>query len=172
MYDLIICAENDEIYAMLNEQLNSHRYTDSGFDIPVIAQTIILPAKAHSFNLGIKVSAHYNGDEDCIPCLLLPRSSIYKTPYRMANSIGLIDSGYRGEVQAKVDILQDELTQDEGAIYVTKGTRMFQLVRPDFMPWCNIRITQDPNDLIPAEDDRGVGGFGSTGLQLENHNRT
>jgi len=29
---------------------------------------------------------------------IVPRSSIYKTPLRMANSIGVIDSGYRGEI--------------------------------------------------------------------------
>ena len=39
------------------------------------------------------------------PCsfLLLPRSSISKTPLRLSNSVGLIDAGYRGELQAPVD---------------------------------------------------------------------
>lgn len=173
---LYIYAENDDLYGMLKTQLKNHRWSDSGFDIPVLSQSIKLPSKQHSFNLGIKVAAvttdNVCGDIYNVPCLLLPRSSIYKTPYRMANSIGLIDSGYRGEVQAKVDIMQDECTNDEGVIYVTKGTRMFQIVRHDFLPWNKIEIVDNIEDLPNGNDDRGAGGFGSTGLQLENHNRT
>ena len=36
--------------------------------------------------------------------LLFPRSSIFKTPYRLANCVGVIDSGYIGEIMFKFDI--------------------------------------------------------------------
>ena len=43
--------------------------------------------------------------DDYLPTsyMLVPRSSISKTPLRMANSIGIIDAGYRGEIMAAVD---------------------------------------------------------------------
>ena len=49
----------------------------------------------------------------------MPRSSISKTPLRLANSIGLIDGGYRGEL-----MLCDNV---EGALYGRKGKRLFQM---------------------------------------------
>ena len=39
---------------------------------------------------------------------LFPRSSISKTPLRLANSIGLIDGGYRGELVGMVDNIYDK----------------------------------------------------------------
>jgi len=53
---------------------------------------------------------------------LFPRSSISKTPLRLANSIGLIDGGYRGEIVAMVDNIYDEDYE------VKEGERYFQLV--------------------------------------------
>ena len=37
----------------------------------------------------------------------MPRSSISKTPLRLANSIGLIDGGYRGEIMAPCDNIKN-----------------------------------------------------------------
>lgn len=83
---------------------------------------------------------------------LLPRSSIYKTPLMMANSVGVIDRTYRGELMAPV--------RSEGPEYdVDVGERYFQIVAPD-MGWISeVRIV----DSLP-ETVRGEGGFGSTGL--------
>jgi dUTP pyrophosphatase len=81
----------------------------------------------------------------------------------MCNSIGLIDAGYRGEVKAMADNLDNE------NIRIEEGTRMFQICQHNFLPWKNIVIV---NELPAPPDNRGSGGFGSTGLQLENHPRT
>lgn len=166
---LYIYAENTELRSLLEEQLNKHRDTDSGFDIPMLPQTInVHDENVHSFSLGIRVAAT-NSRSETLPCLLLPRSSIYKTPFRLCNSIGLIDSGYRGDVQAKVDIwaclAYSTLTLD-------KGTRLFQIVQHNFLPWSNIVIVETLDALPKALDNRGDGGFGSTGLQTEIHTRT
>ena len=53
---------------------------------------------------------------------LMPRSSISKTPLRLANSIGLIDGGYRGELMAMCDNIKQE------AYTVENGQRLFQIV--------------------------------------------
>jgi len=161
---LYIRAENPELRDMIQKQIDSHRFTDSGFDIPMVAQNIDLSEKVNAFSLGISVAATFAGNSK--PCLLLPRSSIYKTPFRLCNSIGLIDAGYRGEVKAMVDNMNPE---EETTIRYDSGTRLFQICQHNFLSWTNIVLT----DELPAPpDDRGSGGFGSTGLQLENHPRT
>jgi dUTPase len=78
------------------------------------------------------------------------------TYFRLSNSIGLIDIGYRGIVKAKVDIIPSNHPQHE----IEGGTRYFQICRHNFMPWDKIEIVQT---LPSASDDRGEGGFGSTG---------
>lgn len=83
--------------------------------------------------------------------MLLPRSSLSKTPMRLANSVGLIDAGYRGVLMAAVDVSRD--------CVVKEGDRYFQLVRPDLLPWNTIHIVEE----IPGGPTlRGEGGFGST----------
>ena len=83
--------------------------------------------------------------------LLIPRSSTWKTPLRMPNSVGVIDSDYRGEVCA---LLQNthHLTWT-----VEAGERLVQGV---IVPVPSVQI-QEVEEL--SETSRGVGGFGSTG---------
>ena len=83
---------------------------------------------------------------------MFPRSSISKTPYRLANSVGIIDSGYRGHLMGKVDRVYDV----ECPIAV--GDRMFQVCAPDLSPFERV-VLVDSLD----ETERGSGGFGSTG---------
>jgi hypothetical protein len=82
---------------------------------------------------------------------LVPRSSIYKTGLMMANSIGTIDKGYRGELKAPVWSMT-------GQSNVSRGDRLFQIVAPE-MGWIrNVKIVES----MPGTQ-RGEGGFGSTG---------
>ena len=150
---LYIKPLNDTVKELILNQLKSHRFTDSGFDIPVVKQ--IASTNLHSFLLGVQISAT-DVSGNCMPCLLLPRSSLYKTPFRLANSIGLIDAGYRGEVQAKVDVFPG-ITSD---LIVENGARLFQITSHNFLPFKNILVV---DELPPAPDSRGQGGFGSTG---------
>lgn len=83
--------------------------------------------------------------------LLMPRSSIYKTGLLMANSTGVIDKSYRGELKAPVWSMT-------GHSAIHKGDRLFQIVAPD-MGWIrHVRLV----DSLP-DTERGAGGFGSTG---------
>lgn len=162
---LYIRAENTELRDMIQKQIENHRSTDSGFDIPMIAKNFDMSMKLHGFYLGINVAAT-SSDGSPVPCLLLPRSSIYMTAFRMCNSIGLIDAGYRGELKAKVDNLYPE---EETTMRLDDGARLFQICQHNFLPWNRIVLT---DELPSPPDSRGSGGFGSTGLQLENHPRT
>jgi dUTP pyrophosphatase len=152
MTTLYIYTDNTVLRNMLIDLVNNRRVTDSGFDIPMLQEGVNRNTPLHTFNLNIKVGATNNNRP--IPCLLVPRSSLSNTPFRMANSIGLIDMGYRGDVKAKVDVSDD--------YYIVHGSRLFQICRGDFMPWDNVVIVQCENELPEAPDNRGAGGFGST----------
>jgi len=84
---------------------------------------------------------------------MLPRSSISKTPLRLANSVGLIDAGYRGPLLAMV--------YSTGAdVQIAFGDRYFQIAGPDLLAFDRIEVV----DEIPGGATvRGSGGFGSTG---------
>ena len=163
---LYIQALNENVKSMIQKQIQNHRWTDSGFDIPMISQVVDSNKLVNCFSLGISVSAISLQDEP-YPCLLLPRSSIYKSPFRLCNSIGLIDAGYRGEVKAMVDNMEQQ--HDESYWRIEEGTRLFQICRHDFLPWSKIVIV---DELPKSHDSRMSGGFGSTGLQFENHSQT
>ena len=155
---LFIYSPSKTITSMLLDQLERHRFTDSGFDIPMKFDEVLPNERQHAFKLGIHVAAT-SLDGDRLPCLLLPRSSLYKTPVRMANSIGLIDAGYRGEVQAKTDVLSSL----NNVHAIEEGSRYFQLTTHNFLPWTRVFVVNELDDLPSPPDNRGHGGFGSTG---------
>lgn len=83
--------------------------------------------------------------------LLIPRSSTWKTPLRMPNSVGVIDSDYRGEVCA---LLQNT------SIFARTADIGERLVQGVIVPVPSVQI-QEVEEL--SETSRGTGGFGSTG---------
>lgn len=83
--------------------------------------------------------------------LLMPRSSIYKTPLRLANSVGLIDSCYRGNIKAPLDNIS------ETDYTIKKGTKLVQLVAPNLENF-NLVLTSEL-----SKTDRNELGFGSSG---------
>lgn len=155
---LYIFTENEDLRSLLEKQRDKHRNTDSGFDIPMSEQMVNMFYETTEFNFGIKVAC-LNQMREPMPCLLLPRSSLAKSPFRLANSIGLIDMGYRGDVRAMVDIYSHG---GDPFIRLDSGTRLFQICRNDFLPWSEIHILDKESDLPSPPDSRGAGGFGST----------
>lgn len=84
--------------------------------------------------------------------LVFPRSSIRKYELLLSNSVGVIDSGYRGEIQAT---FKKEIGLDSLAYNV--GDRICQIM---IIPHPTIEF-EEVNELNNTE--RGDGGFGSTG---------
>ena len=153
---LHIYTPNPQIKVMLHEQILNHRFTDSGFDIPLVP-IILNIVEQLTFNFDIHIAAtDMKGNP--LPCILLPRSSISSTPFRLANSIGLIDAGYRGELKAKVDIMYFVENYE-----IKEKTRLFQLCQHSCLPWEKIVLVHSLDELPKAPDNRGSGGFGSTG---------
>lgn len=135
----------------------------SGLDI-LIPENITIPAKSCGFKIKLGIACEpikiYNMDGinnepgyKSARCgyYLYPRSSLSKTPLRLANSVGIIDSSYRGEIIAAVDNISEEDFE------IKQGERLFQLCSPTLEP-INYIITDEL-----TETKRGEGGFGSTG---------
>ena len=83
--------------------------------------------------------------------LLFPRSSVSRTCLSLANSVGVVDSGYRGEIMLKYR------NAGEANSFYKSGDRVGQLM---IMPYPQIELIE-VEELSTTE--RGDGGFGSTG---------
>lgn len=136
-----------------------------------LTEDAILPIRAHKGDAGIDLTCttitqeinecgqlsiiYHTGLAMEIPegyvGLLFPRSSISNKSLMLTNSVGVIDSGYRGEVMAKMRSTTDVVP----AIY-KPGERFAQLV---IVPIPEVEITEVAE---LSETDRGEGGFGST----------
>jgi len=81
--------------------------------------------------------------------LVFPRSSIAKYDMHMRNSVGVIDSSYRGSILVKFGFLP------EGTLY-KMGDKIAQLI---ILPYPQITF-EEVTEL--SETERGEGGFGST----------
>jgi len=162
-YYLVLYRNHQNEYKELCRKESYHG--DSGIDI-YIPRDVLVPAKTQvKIKLGLhaavrkKTRMNFPGSGDyCVMenvgFFLLPRSSISKTPLRLSNSIGLIDSGYRGELLVYVDNISEEDYQ------IKQGDRLFQLVNDSLSPFKEII----ENEEEPSEDtERGIGGHGSSG---------
>ena len=92
--------------------------------------------------------------------LIFPRSSLSKMNLAMTNCVGVIDSGYRGEIMLKFKNLENPKEPHlytSGKIY-EPFERIGQLV---ILPYPKIEF-----ELVGELDntERGEGGFGSTGV--------
>ena len=136
------------------ENHNSYHEGDSGLDL-FTPEDIIVPAGAISFKVDLRIQCEAFPDKNKshnISYYLYPRSSMgAKTPLRLANSVGIIDAGYRGNTMGIVDNISDKEFRIEA------GSRMFQLCSPVLGP-ISFQMSQDL-----SETSRGEGGLGSTG---------
>jgi dUTP pyrophosphatase len=125
---------------------------DAGLDTFCAASVVGKAGTMQRLDLATRAAAYDPVRKQFRAFWLLPRSSISKTPMRMANSMGLIDAGYRGVLLGATDF-QAEFT-------ATAGERYYQIVGADLLPWKAVHIV----DEIPGGPTlRGEGGFGSTG---------
>ena len=150
MFDLYIkiMSTDPEIIGFYTSKINEYHqqvqttYPDAGFDIPCLHEEDC--SGTTKYNLDVKVFMLKYG----VPCsfYLYPRSSISNTPLRLANSVGIIDSGYRGPLIACFD----------GTYSIKKFQRLVQVCTPT-LELMTIHLV-DSVDETP----RGEGGFGST----------
>jgi len=133
-----------------NIQLEQNPYSDSGFDL-FLPQDYSVQEGVCKIDYEVKGAMYENG----VPYAycIYPRSSIYKTPLRMTNSVGIIDRGYRGNLMSIFDAWD--------AVNLKKGNRLTQICSPLLDPF-RVVVVDSIDELGVTE--RGDGGFGSTGV--------
>lgn len=85
--------------------------------------------------------------------LIFPRSSNSKTDLYLTNHVGVVDSGYRGEIMFKFRANPSLIN----AVIYQVGDRVGQLI---IIPYPQIELVE-ADEL--SDSERGEGGFGSTG---------
>lgn len=138
-----IKCEDEEVKGVYENHGHFHK-GDAGLDLFFTKDEVVKGGETKMIGMKIKCEADTS-------YWLMPRSSISKTPLRMANSMGLIDKGYRGEILVCVDNIKKE------DYTVKKGQRLFQIVSPG-LDGIEIKIVDEL-----TKTDRGEGGFGSSG---------
>lgn len=137
--------------------------TDAGYDLTAISREFDADGNVvYHFGLAIEIPEGYAG-------LIFPRSSICKKDLALTNSVGVIDTGYRGEITAKFKVAQrvhgDIKALPDTAVVenwntatlYAVGERVAQLIiqKVEDVQW------QEVDSL--GKSERGTGGYGSTG---------
>jgi dUTP pyrophosphatase len=141
---------------------------DSGLDLFFPEDVVINPGEVKKVDLGIScemiedmdknhvyldTSGLYNpvNEKKNVSYYLYARSSIANTPLMMANSVGIVDAAYRGNLKAALRNVGTE------PYMVKRGERLVQICTGDLKPF-NFKLVDTLSDT-----SRGSGGFGSTG---------
>jgi len=117
---------------------------DAGMDLTAVWQKKELDLITYGTGLSIEIPEGFVG-------LLFPRSSVYKTKMFLTNCVGVIDSGYRGEIMMKFEMM------DSNTMYKI-GDRIGQII---ILPYPQVEF-EEVKEL--SGTNRGSGGFGSTGV--------
>ena len=147
----IIILPSSLLHPYSNAIAKGNPKKDSGFDLFVPQDVILPPGEITLIDMNVRCSVYKNG-EPC-PYYMYSRSS---TPIKygliLANSVGIIDSGYRGPLMASFYNTRSE------PVEIKQGTRLVQICMPNLSYDFSVKLVESLD-----ETKRGEGGFGSTG---------
>ena len=133
---------------------------DAGFDLFCPEAVVVVGQQSQAIDQGVKgamefLSCAVSVVGQPVGYFMYPRSSTgLKTPLRLANSVGVIDAGYRGNYIAVFDNVRTE------PFSVEQGQRLVQICPPNLTYPLKVVLVDD----LGAQTLRGERGFGSSGL--------
>ena len=147
--------------------------TDAGMDLVAVSKSIDKDGNiVYGTGIAVEIPEGYVG-------LVFPRSSISKKDLLLTNSVGVIDSGYRGEIMAKFKNVNRFVNPLVSWIPFCKWLRRFapkhlpsainmineysvgeRIAQMIIVPYPHIEF-EEAGEL--SDSDRGHGGYGSTG---------
>jgi dUTP pyrophosphatase len=157
-------SEWKQKYAEHVKQHNDHIATDpfpnSGFDLLTPTDTHIMPdSLLTSVFLDLRIKTEMTFGTLPAAYYVFVRSSFSKTPLILSNHVGIIDSGYRGNLKAALRNLQ-ATTSFIGGYKLEKNSKIVQICHPLLCP-IHVEIVETESELSTTA--RAGGGFGSTG---------
>ena len=154
------CCEKDaNADANLDADSDAHVITycyNSGFDL--FCPTNVECTHINKYMLDHNISCSMTYEGKYVGYYLYVRSSTpIKTPLRLANNVGIIDSGYRGIIKGCFDIIDTKSNFN-----FEKGNRYMQLCPPDIGKPMKVHIVDSFHNL-GKKNNRNCNGFGSSG---------
>ena len=131
------------------------RYSDAGYDLTIIKVHKRLTSNTVIYDTGIKLEIP-NG----YYVEIVPRSSISRSGYMLANNVGIIDQGYRGNLYIALTKINDtipDITDTDNWQLPWKCCQM--IVKKQI--YSKLVVCSSVNDDI-EKSNRGTGAFGST----------
>ena len=122
---------------------------DAGLDLTAVSVSFEKNYVSYKTGLAVEIPEGFVG-------LLFPRSSNSKMDLILTNSVGVIDSGYRGEIELRYKLVANGVTPSIVGTY-NIGDRVGQLI---IIPYPSIEF-EEVTELSTTE--RNTGGYGSTG---------
>lgn len=165
-------SELVELYAKSVEKHNKHILENSdqfnsGFDMFVTEVQSVANGHMRLIDFNVACAAEMYRTHGNLHCrssksafYVYPRSSISKTELRLANNVGIIDSGYRGNLMGYFDAIKNEERFNPESPEITFGNRITQICAPGLQPIYVVLVNNRENLGTTV---RGDGGFGSTG---------
>lgn len=123
---------------------------DAGLDLTAVGISFTPSYISYRTGLAFEIPEGYVG-------LLFPRSSNSKKQLLLTNSVGVVDSGYRGEIEFRFKVVGNGVVPEGDLDTYNVGDKIGQLV---IMPYPHIELIEE-NNL--SDTERGTGGFGSSG---------
>jgi dUTP pyrophosphatase len=149
---------NEDIWNKVVEYMGGVSLTrtneNAGLDLFCVEDKECPIGQVTLLDLGVKARMLDGSGKPC-HYMLAPRSSIWKNGVTQANSVGIIDSSYRGSLMGAVLPFQFQ------AATIKDGARLFQVLAPDMGHISKVVFRHQSELDVTA---RGSGGFGSTGL--------
>ena len=139
------------IYEMLGKQKEPNRAhdTDSGFDLYSPEECVLLPGELKTIDLKIRFHIPKIVGWLC-EGQIRPKSGRSKNGLEV--SLGTADQSYRGSVSATIH------NRTKETVVIKENEKLCQIV------WVLIPIMEMEKGIVSTDTERGIGGFGSTGL--------
>ena len=163
MLTLKLCIEDPELREFYrtyvdnhNNHINSVNHPNAGFDLYVPYTHTFVEGTIQTDKLDFRVKTEMiTSDGSSTGFFLMPRSSLSNTSLMLSNHVGLVDSGYRGNIIGAFRNLSPDTP------YIAeKYTRLIQICHPTLQPF-RVEIVDNANNV--STTIRGDGEFGSTG---------
>lgn len=146
-------TEQQEVLVIFDERSSLKRGSQqaAAFDLCTTNESAVtlLPGEKRLFGTGVKLDM----SRADVCAFAMPRSGLGCKGLVLANTIGLIDPDYHGEIKLMLWNVSGQ------PVEVAPRMRAAQLL---FLPFVIPTLT--PVDAFPTITERGVGGFGSTGV--------